>query len=102
MDNTFIRIFNRIGGTISKYGIVVIEVYRYRPQNEYAFPIYDKIAYAKVGTGESWDVAYKRLHDLINKHKFTDYETVREYRVGFEESEYVTKVSIYLEHKMGD
>lgn len=84
------------------YGVAVIEVYRYQPQNRYAFPIYKKIAYAKVGTGENWSVVYKRLHDPLNKYKFTDNETVRSYIVEFEETANVTKVSIYLEHKEGD
>lgn len=100
MDNTFIKVFNKIGDSISKYGVVVIEVYRYLPQNKYVFPIYEKIAYAKVCPGESWDVAHKKLHDPLNKHKFTDDETVRVYAVEFEESVYVTKVSIYLEYEV--
>ena len=100
MDNTFIKVFNRIGDSISLYGVAVIEVYRYQPQNKYAFPIYETIAYAKVCPRESWDVAYKRLHDPLNKHKFTDDETVRGYVVEFEESAYVTKVSIYLVHEV--
>ena len=102
MDNSFIKVFNKLGDSIPMYGVAVIEVYRYRPQNKHTFPIYDKIAYVKLGTGESWDVAYKRLHDPLNKHKFTDYETVGGYTVEFEESACVTKVSIYLEHKVDD
>lgn len=102
MDNSFVKVFNKIGDSISMYGVAVIEVYRYQPQNKYAFPIYKKIAYAKLCPGEYWGVAYKRLHDPLNKHKFTDNETVRSYSVEFEESANVTKVSIYLEHKEGD
>ena len=99
MDNTFIGVFNKIGDSISMYGVAVIEVYRYRPQNKYEFPIYEKIAYAKVGIGESWDITYKRLHDPLNKYNFTDDETVERYVVEFEESTYTTKISIYLKYK---
>lgn len=102
MDNSFVKVFNKIGDSISMYGVAVIEVYRYLPQNKYAFPIYERIAYAKLCPGEYWGVAYKRLHDPLNKHKFTDNETVRSYSVEFEEAANVTKVSIYLEHKEGD
>lgn len=99
MDNTFIKVFNRIGDSLSKFGVVVVEVYYPRPQNKYAFPMYNQIAYAKVGVGETWDILYKRLHDRLNKVSFEDNELVRWVNIVFNEKEHKTEIRICLDRK---
>ena len=96
MDNTFIKVFNRIGESISKFGTVHLSVIRRGETNRFH---HDLVAESDVRPGESWDVLYVRLHDRLNKLSFDDEDLVKWITIIFDEKEYKTNINVCLKAK---
>ena len=96
MDNTFIRVFNKIGGSISKFGTVHLSVVQRGEMNRLN---HDLVAEGDVRPGESWGVLYARLHDRLNKLSFDDKDLVKWITISFDEKEYKTNINVCLKAK---
>lgn len=91
MENTFIRVFNKIGDSISKFGTVHLSVIRRGEVNRLYHVL---VAEGDVRPGESWDVLYVRLHDRLNRLSFDDKDLVKWITISFDEKEYKTNINI--------
>lgn len=106
MDNTFIKVFNRMSSFLFAETTMFIKVGRIVSSCIKSSMIkYDILAVAEIDSCKCPDVCeslgrmYKKLHDTSCQEEFADDELVHHFSVYFDDSLNRIDVHIYLERK---
>lgn len=106
MDNTFIKVFNRMSSFLFAETTMYIKVGRIVSSCIKSSMIkYDILAVAETDPGKHPDICeslgriYKKLHDTSCQEEFADDELVHHFSVYFDDSLNRIDVHIYLEKK---